>query len=87
MDQENNSGIVEFRSLMTAIRTESDALKEWISSKKINEEENKILNIFDNAIRTQVFGTLDHLKVYQLYEWRKLAIGGDSEGGTVHAKK
>jgi hypothetical protein len=68
---------------MTAIHMETDTLKEWISSKEIEEKKKKALHLFDDAIQTQVIGTLDHLKIYQLFEWRKLAIGESGEDRTV----
>lgn len=87
MNQDKDSEIADFRSLLAMIRTEIDDLKKWITSKNLEEEGKKALSLFNDAIQTQVFGTLDHLKIYQLYGWRELAVGGDNASGTLSTKK
>lgn len=78
MEQTKVSEIAEFRSLMAAIRTESDFMKKMILSKEEEDEEHKIHRDFDSVIRTQVFGTLEHLMAYQVIGWRELVDGGDN---------
>lgn len=77
MEQGEKSEIAEFRSLMAAIRAESDLLKKTILTEEEATEELKILSEFDGAIQTQVFGTLNHLIEYQMNGWMELIDDGD----------
>lgn len=88
MEQSADPEITEFRSLIASIRAESDSLKNMFLSHEEEDEENKILKDFDDAIQTQVYGTLEHLMSYQMNGWRELVDGGnDSGGGTGSAQK
>ena len=84
MIQERNTEIVEFHSLMAAIRRESAELKKVILTKDEEEEGRKIFVEFDEAIQNQVFSTLNYLVKYQLNGWRELVDGGDNiDDGTT----
>lgn len=87
MERSKEAKISEFRRLIAAIRKGFCPLKDVILSKAEEDEENKILSDFDNAVQTQVFGTLEHLTIYQINGWRELVDGEDgSEDGTNAAK-
>ncbi|MVB09690.1 hypothetical protein CAFE_03550 [Caprobacter fermentans] len=87
MERSEEAKIPEFRSLIAAIREEAGPLKDVILSKAEEDEENKILSDFDNAVQIQVFGTLEHLKAYQLNGWRELVDGEDDGGNGPNAAK
>jgi hypothetical protein len=63
---------LEFRGLMTAIKTESDVMKKVILSEEEEKEENEILCKFNSVVETQVYSTIINIAVYQLRGWREL---------------
>lgn len=67
-----SSELLEFRSLITAIKTEIELLKEVVLSETEEKEENEILCRFITVVETQVFSTLYNLAIYQLRGWREL---------------
>jgi len=75
--------LLEFRGLMTAIRTESDLMKKAILSEEEEKEEKEILCKFNSLVETQVYSTIVKLAIYQLHEWRELIDEwDDGENGT-----
>ena len=64
--------LLEFRGLITAIRTESELMKKVILSESEEKEENEILRKFCSTVETQVLSTLFNLVIYQLRGWREL---------------
>jgi hypothetical protein len=78
MGQAENLEETEFHSLIVAIRTQAEALKQTILTEDEKLEFHKTLKDFDNAIQAQVYSTFYHLSMYQLEGWRELI---DGEGG------
>jgi hypothetical protein len=78
MGQAENFEEKEFHSLITAIRTQADVLKQTILTEDEAQDYHKTLNDFDNAIQAQIYSTFYHLSMYQLEGWRELI---DGEGG------
>lgn len=72
MEQAKSPELLEFRSLMTAIRTESALLQKLLLSEEEGKEETEILSEFDSAVQGQAFSTLTNLTLYQLRGWREL---------------
>ena len=72
MKQEKSPKLLEFRSLMASIRTESASLRKMITSEEEEKEANNILDEFDGAIQTQACSTLINLVAYQVRGWREL---------------
>lgn len=77
MEWSREPEISEFRSLISAIRSECDLLKNVILTQKEKDEEREILNAFDDAVQIQAFSTLNHLIIYQADGWRELVDGRD----------
>ena len=72
MEQTITPELLEFRGLMSAIRTESDLMKKVILSEDEEKEENEIMCKFRSMVETQVYSTIVKLAIYQLSEWRDL---------------
>jgi hypothetical protein len=72
MEQTVAPELLEFRGLMTAIKTESELMKKVILSEEEEKEENDILCRFNTVVETQVLSTLIKLTIYQLSGWREL---------------
>ena len=72
MEQTTASEVLEFHSLMTAIRAEADLLQKMFLADEEEKEETEILDKFDGVIQTQVLSTLTNLALYQLRGWREL---------------
>lgn len=72
MGQIDNKELLEFRSLIAAIKSEIELIKEVVLSDKEEKEENEILCKFISVVETQVFSTFYNLAVYQLRGWREL---------------
>ncbi len=72
MEKSTSPELLEFRSLMAAIRAESDLMKKVILSKEEEKEENEILCKFNSVIEAQVFSTIFNLVIYQVRGWREL---------------
>ncbi|MCI1965846.1 MAG: hypothetical protein LKJ17_06920 [Oscillospiraceae bacterium] len=68
----------EFYSLIRAIQTESDFLKQAVMTPEEQQERSNVLTNFDNTIQAQVLSTIDHLASYQLHGWRELIDGGEN---------
>lgn len=72
MEKTISPKLLEFRGLMTAIRTESDLMKKVILSEEEEKEENEIMGKFKSVVEAQIFSTISKLAFYQLCEWREL---------------
>lgn len=72
MEQVISPKLLEFRSLIAAIRAETILMKKVILSQEEEIEETEILHKFDSVAANQVFSTLINLVNYQLYGWREL---------------
>lgn len=72
MEQIISPELLEFRGLMTEIKTESDLMKKGILSDEEEKEENEILCKFKSMVETQILNTIAKLAIYQLREWREL---------------
>lgn len=84
MGQAEDLEETEFRSLITAIRTQADLLKQTILTEDEKQEWNKILTEFDNTIQAQIYSTFYHLSKYQLEGWREL-VDGEGDGKETFA--
>ena len=72
MEQTTAPEVLEFRGLMTAIRTESAFLQKMMLSDEEEKEETEMLSKFDSVIQSQVLSTMTNLALYQLRGWREL---------------
>ena len=84
MGQAKDLEATEFHSLIAAIRTQADLLKQTILTANEEQEWNKILTDFDNTILDQIYSTLYHLSIYQLEGWREL-VDGQNDGEETSA--
>ena len=78
MEQISESETAEFCRLTEDIRNQINSLKKMILTEEEKDEQSKILQNFDDAIRSQVLGTLEHLMIYQISGWRELADEGNN---------
>lgn len=81
MERNEEPEILEFRGLISEIKSAFNSLKNVILTQKEKDEERELLNQFDDAVQVQTFSTLNHLIVYQEDGWRELADGRDDDEG------
>ena len=83
MAHEETHKLKEFFDLLNAIQKESVFLNPLFLNEEDQKENDMLIKHFNNKMDEMAIGTLRNFAQYQLYDWRKLADGGDdSDDGT-----